>query len=119
MNGARDAALVRTGEPDLIAVPRKAEDILSAAVVLIALLPEPGRAGELADGFDFWIGEWEIAQRILGSDGEWVELPARTSVAPALDRRAVVERRDLDADLDDGDAAGIVIRTVTSRAAAG
>ncbi|MGD9967470.1 MAG: hypothetical protein AB7Q23_10080 [Hyphomonadaceae bacterium] len=30
--------------------------------------------------FDFWLGEWDIAQRILNADGSWLELPAQTAV---------------------------------------
>lgn len=45
-----------------------------------------------ARAFDFWIGEWEISQRILRQDGSWIELPARTSVRAALDGCALVEQ---------------------------
>jgi hypothetical protein len=41
--------------------------------------------------FDFWIGKWEIQQKILNQDGSWLELPARNSVATALDGCALVE----------------------------
>jgi len=44
-----------------------------------------------ARAFDFWIGEWEINQRILRQDGAWMELPARTSVRAALDGCALIE----------------------------
>ncbi|HXI21555.1 MAG TPA: hypothetical protein VNH46_10740, partial [Gemmatimonadales bacterium] len=37
------------------------------------------------------IGDWDIRQRILSRDGTWLELPARTSVTPALDGCALVE----------------------------
>lgn len=44
-----------------------------------------------ARAFDFWIGEWTIEQRILGPDGAWLMLPAKTSVRPTLDGCALVE----------------------------
>ena len=44
-----------------------------------------------AHAFDFWIGDWRIQQKILRQDGTWLELPAKTSVAPVLDGRALVE----------------------------
>ena len=48
--------------------------------------------GAAARAFDFWIGDWDVRQRILRKDGTWLELPARTSVAPALDGCALIER---------------------------
>jgi hypothetical protein len=41
--------------------------------------------------FDFWIGDWRIQQKILRQDGTWLELPAKTSVSPALDGHILVE----------------------------
>lgn len=47
----------------------------------------------LAQGqaFDFWIGNWNINQKILTADGSYLRFPARTSVSPALDSLALVE----------------------------
>lgn len=47
--------------------------------------------GAVAHAFDFWIGDWDIRQRILRQDGTWLELPARTSVTPTLDGCALIE----------------------------
>lgn len=44
-----------------------------------------------ARAFNFWIGEWNIRQEILQQDGTWLELPAHTSVAAALDGSALIE----------------------------
>ncbi len=44
-----------------------------------------------AHAFDFWIGDWRIHQKILQADGSWLELPARTSVRPAVEGRALIE----------------------------
>lgn len=41
--------------------------------------------------FDFWIGDWDIRQKILRQDGTWLELDAETSVAATLDGCALVE----------------------------
>ena len=44
-----------------------------------------------AQQFNFFIGEWDIQQKILQRDGNWLELPAHTSVAPTLDGCALIE----------------------------
>lgn len=44
-----------------------------------------------ARAFDFWIGEWNIQQKILEQDGTWLEFDAKTSVSPALDGCAILE----------------------------
>lgn len=44
-----------------------------------------------AHAFDFWIGDWRIQQKILRQNGTWLELPAKTSVSPVLDGRALIE----------------------------
>ena len=46
---------------------------------------------EEARAFDFWIGDWKIEQEILQKDGTWLTLEASTSVAPALNGRALIE----------------------------
>lgn len=42
--------------------------------------------------FDFWIGEWDIRQRILQADGTWEEFDATTRVEPVLGGCALFER---------------------------
>ena len=49
-------------------------------------------ASELARQFDFWIGEWTVTQEIATQDGGWETYQARSTVAPALDVCALVER---------------------------
>lgn len=77
-------------------------DRLALALLLSLVLPITARAQAPADGagpcstpehrqFDFWIGDWDIEQRILDPDGDWLTFPARTSVRPALDGCALVE----------------------------
>jgi hypothetical protein len=56
-----------------------------------ASLSDASPACEGADGFDFWIGDWRIEQRLLQEDGEWLALPARTSVRRALGGCALIE----------------------------
>lgn len=41
--------------------------------------------------FDFWLGEWEIKQKILKADGTWFESKAETKVSKILDGCAVQE----------------------------
>ena len=41
--------------------------------------------------FDFWIGDWDIQQKIIRKDGTWLELKAQTSVAPILNGCALEE----------------------------
>lgn len=41
--------------------------------------------------FDFWIGDWNIQQKILSQDGTWLDLQAKTSVATDLDGCAILE----------------------------
>jgi hypothetical protein len=77
---------------------------LIAAVVLVAagVGPSVASAAESspesahdleagASAFDFWIGEWDIRQQILKTDGSWHAFDAHTSVAPAIEGRALVE----------------------------
>lgn len=42
--------------------------------------------------FDFWIGKWDIRQRILQTDGTWKEFDATTHVEPVLGGCALFER---------------------------
>ena len=44
-----------------------------------------------ARAFDFWIGEWNIRQKILKQDGTWLNFDAKTSVSPTLDGCAILE----------------------------
>jgi hypothetical protein len=41
--------------------------------------------------FDFWIGQWDIKQKILKADGTWFEADAHTNVSPILDNCALME----------------------------
>ncbi len=41
--------------------------------------------------FDFWIGSWDINQKILRQDGSWIELKASTTVSPLLNGCALEE----------------------------
>lgn len=41
--------------------------------------------------FDFWLGEWNIKQKILKADGNWFESLAKNRVFLALDSCAVIE----------------------------
>lgn len=67
-----------------------------AVAVVIALTSSALHArcdGPEHAGFDFWLGEWSIEQRILDtSSGSWLELPAYTSVAKVLEGCALIER---------------------------
>lgn len=45
-----------------------------------------------ARAFDFWIGDWDIQQKILGRDGTWLSFKAKSSVSPALDGCALIEQ---------------------------
>ena len=50
------------------------------------------RCGEApARAFDFWVGDWNIRQKILREDGTYLELPAKTSVSVALDGCVLIE----------------------------
>jgi len=41
--------------------------------------------------FDFWIGDWDIQQKILNKDGTWLETEAHNSVSPILNGCALEE----------------------------
>ncbi len=41
--------------------------------------------------FDFWIGDWDIQQKILNIDGTWLETKAHTSVRSILNGCALEE----------------------------
>lgn len=41
--------------------------------------------------FDFWIGEWDINQKIIQKDGSWLETSAQTSVTSILNGCALEE----------------------------
>jgi hypothetical protein len=44
-----------------------------------------------AHQFDFWIGDWNIQQKILAEDGTYIKLNATTSVRPLLNGSALEE----------------------------
>jgi len=54
--------------------------------------PSPACSAPEARQFDFWLGEWSVRQEILGADGGWLELGARSRVSRALAGCALVER---------------------------
>lgn len=41
--------------------------------------------------FDFWLGNWDVRQRLLNADGSWLELPASTSVTREGGGCAIIE----------------------------
>ena len=41
--------------------------------------------------FDFWIGDWNIKQKMLQNDGSWISLDAKTSVKKILNGCALEE----------------------------
>lgn len=70
---------------------------LRAALILLALLAVPvGATGACpqpqARQFDFWLGQWDIHQKILQADGTWRAFEAHNSVSTALGGCALLER---------------------------
>ncbi len=53
--------------------------------------PFPDEDSSASHAFDFWIGQWNIDEKILQQDGTWLNLSARTSVAPILNGEALIE----------------------------
>ena len=47
--------------------------LLAGGSVALAQSPTGPCASAAARAFDFWIGEWEIAQQILRPDGTWID----------------------------------------------
>lgn len=66
---------------------------IPALVLAAALATAPCDAPE-ARQFDFWIGSWEIEQKIRTAAGEWLTLPARNSVERVLGGCGLLERWD-------------------------
>lgn len=65
--------------------------------LLLTALLIPGSAAAACSSpqarqFDFWLGKWDIQQKILQSDGTWLELPAHNSVTSVMDGCALLER---------------------------
>jgi hypothetical protein len=75
--------------------------LLAAALLFTAVAASGGTpaasqaagpcAAPQAHEFDFWVGDWDIDQKILRKDGTWLSEKARTSVSPSLDGCALVE----------------------------
>ena len=69
---------------------------LAAALALPGALAAQGTPapceGPGARDFDFWIGEWAVTQEIRSETGAWETYAARSTVTPALDGCALVER---------------------------
>ena len=75
---------------------------LAPAVLLSGLLsgtphavpwhhPDPACEGREYRQFDFWLGAWNVDQRIRTADGTYLEFPAVDTVEAALDGCAIVE----------------------------
>jgi hypothetical protein len=64
-----------------------------SAVVAATCLAQTGKPDDdaAAHAFDFWIGDWNIQQKILQKNGRWLAFDARTSVSPTLDGLALIE----------------------------
>lgn len=65
-------------------VTRAASTALAALVAgcaSSASMPRSTADFQCASDFEFWLGEWNIRQRILKPDGSWFELPAMTTVS--------------------------------------
>jgi hypothetical protein len=61
--------------------------------VTFALVPTDSINCNLPEAhqFDFWIGNWDIQQKIIQKDGTWINLKASTSVIPILGGCALEE----------------------------
>jgi hypothetical protein len=68
---------------------------IGACVALGAIAPFAAISAECSSPdyhqFDFWIGQWDIKQKILKADGTWFEAGARTNVSPILGGCAIME----------------------------
>lgn len=53
--------------------------------------PVPRCAGEEYRQFDFWIGTWDVQQRIRTTDGSYLAFPATDTVRTTLDGCALLE----------------------------
>jgi hypothetical protein len=70
------------------------KSVASITVLMALVLPARGAqtcTSAEARAFDFWLGNWNIEQRILQQDGTWLSLGAETTVSQALDGCALVE----------------------------
>ena len=74
--------------------------IIFITLVLLSVKPgysfKPDKDSSLcsspeAHQFDFWIGEWNIEQKIIQKDGSWLKTDAHTSVSPILGGCALEE----------------------------
>jgi hypothetical protein len=65
--------------------------LIAAQPVQAAVADGESCNGAGARDFDFWIGDWDIRQRIRAADGGWIDLPAQTSVAVTLGGCALIE----------------------------
>jgi hypothetical protein len=68
---------------------------IGVCATLGAIMPSATSSAECSNPeyhqFDFWIGQWDIKQKILKADGTWFEADARTNVSPILDGCALIE----------------------------
>lgn len=51
----------------------------------VAALPPEARQ------FDFWVGEWDVVNRLRNADGTWEESRSRAQIRSVLDGRVIVE----------------------------
>jgi hypothetical protein len=65
--------------------------LLAASAATPPTQTPPPCLAEEARQFDFWLGDWDIRQKIREADGGWLSLPARTSVSSVLDGCALLE----------------------------
>jgi hypothetical protein len=73
-------------------VKRPAFIFVVAAVAATCVAQSPdSRSAAAVHAFDFWIGDWNIQQKILQEDGSWLTFEAETSVTQTLDGLALVE----------------------------
>jgi len=80
-------SLMRSTARWILVVPLLLSGLATASPLAAApLCDSPG-----SHQFDFWIGDWSIRQQIRTADGGWLELPAHTSVRPALGGCALLE----------------------------
>lgn len=70
--------------------PVAAMTMLTSCATQVAQTPQHCAGAQFRE-FDFWLGEWEIAQQIRATDGEWLSAPAQTSVAASADGCVVIE----------------------------
>ncbi len=64
---------------------------IALGATLASATTSPECSGQEYHQFDFWIGQWDIKQKILKADGKWFEANASTNVSPVLGDCALME----------------------------